>query len=67
MITNSRLLEIRATGISCQQRVDRGIASHLEKEFADLFQICTDKLSEYGVPEPRPLKGVPDLNFLIGK
>jgi len=51
MITNSRLQELRATGIACQRRVDRNHANHLEKDYADLFQICLDNLPDQYVSQ----------------
>jgi len=71
MITNSRLLAIRATGIDCQTKVDTHVATHLEKDFAELFQICLDNLPERNASlDGSKVNGSsagPHLNFLLGK
>ena len=43
MITNTRLLELRATALACQRMVDQGVATHLEKEYAALYQLLQDE------------------------
>jgi hypothetical protein len=51
MITNSRLLELRVTGLACQEKVDQaggkscnmGGPTNLERDYADLFQLVVDE------------------------
>ena len=62
MITNSRLLELRTTGLECQKRVDLGVATHLEKEYAELFQLIVSG----GLPTSGNDMGS-NINFLLGK
>jgi hypothetical protein len=71
MITNTRLQELRATGIACQIKTMRNGATHLEKEFADLYQICLDNLPSRNVSDAgEKVSGQsmgPHINILLGK
>lgn len=63
MITNSRLLELRVTGLACQEKVaqaggkscNMGGPTNLERDYADLFQLILDRPDKYR------------LAFLLGK
>ena len=67
VMTNSRLLELRATGLACERSVIQGVATHLETEYADLYRLIQD--------EPTLLAGKRDaggnngahLDLLLGK
>jgi len=67
MITNSSLLELRATGLSCQKSVLQGNDTFLEKQYATLFQLVIDGLPmDSGERESGKSNG-PYLNLLLGK
>lgn len=54
MITNIRLLQLRATGLACEKLVIHGSATHLETEYATLFQVINDldfEATDCGVDE----------------
>ena len=66
MLTNSRLIELRAVGLACQEKVAHGGGKScnmggptiLERDFADLFQLVLDWPS---------LVDETSLAFLLGK
>jgi len=65
MITNRRLLELRATGLLCQDRVASGDPTPLEQDFADLFELVVDGVADPGEPDEYRTKT--HLAFLLGK
>jgi len=65
MLTNSRLLELRATGLTCQTRAARGQATQLEQDFADLFQLVVDGSARLDDRDEYRTKT--HLAFLLGK
>lgn len=78
MLTNSRLIELRAAGLACQERVSTGLGSdgclrpptQLERDYADLFQLVLDVAPEAdGYPDGYPggYRTKTSLAFLLGK
>lgn len=62
MITNTRLLELRATALACQKKVEQDPrnATHLEKDFIEFYELAKSEFrgaEGFGV----------SLNFLYGK
>jgi hypothetical protein len=71
MITNTRLQELRTTGLLCQKIVDQKKPTLLEKDFAELFQICLDNLPNHylceGGSNVSSQSMGPHLRVLLGK
>jgi hypothetical protein len=66
MLTNSRLLELRATGLACQHRVASRTATLLEEDYADLFQLVLD-WPERLARDDGDYRTKTSLAFLLGK
>lgn len=52
MITNTRLMELRTTGLECQKSINKRPrqATQLEKDYAELYQLVCDGLgTEFGM------------------
>ena len=72
MLTNSRLLELRATGLACQEKVAQGGGKScnmggptiLEQDYADLFQFVVDGSARLDDDDYRTKTS---LAFLLGK
>ena len=65
MLTHSRLLELRTTGLQCQHRVASGSFTILEEDFADLFQLVVDGNAR--LDEDAEYRTKTSLAFLLGK
>lgn len=78
MITNTRLQELRATGLACQKRVlisnpkirtdlSAAEALHLEQDYADLYQLILDEPEFlFGKRNVEDRNGI-HLDVLLGK
>ena len=64
-ITNIRLMELRTTGLRCQEQVASGSFSLLEEDFADLFQLVVDGVAN--LDESDEYRTKTSLAFLLGK
>ena len=71
MITNTRLQELRTTGLLCQKICDTKKPTLLEKDYAELFQLCLDNLpAQYVSQNGESVSGQtmgPHLCILLGK
>ena len=65
MLTNSRLLELRNTGLRCQEQVASGSHSLLEGDYADLFELIVDGNAR--LDETDEYRTKTSLAFLLGK
>jgi len=67
VITNTRLMELRGTGIMCQARVYLGTATLLERDYAELFQLVLDGVPTERLDSHARRVDNPHLSILIGK
>ena len=73
MLTNSRLLELRATGLACQKKVAHGGSCNMggptdiERDYADLFQLVLDWPSLADAYADGDYRTKTSLAFLLGK